>query len=305
MSDPRLPRAASPAPSASTGPSTRTQGDAQASTPEAAAGAGRGGSAAPIVQYAALSDIGSERPHNEDRWQVAPDSGLLVVADGMGGYRAGEVAAELAVQTVCQLVQDLLALGMEPGEALARAIAAANDEIRDFAMANPECLGMGTTVICAIVAERRVHLAHVGDSRAYLLRDARLSRLTRDHSIGQQIVDAGRLSEHEVREFAARGILTRALGVEDAVQADAQTLDWREGDTLLLCSDGLTDPVDDTAIEALLLAQADAGPGAQARALIGGALQAGGADNITAVVARAGLPARMPGTGGASGKRAH
>ncbi len=303
MSAPRSPRAASRAPTPSTEPSARAPSDAGASVPRRPVGSIAG--TAPIVQYAALSDIGAERPHNEDRWQVAPDSGLIVVADGMGGYRAGEVAAELAVQTVCQLVQDLLALGMEPTEALTRAIAAANDEIRDFAMANRECLGMGTTVICAIVAERRVHLAHVGDSRAYLLREARLRRLTRDHSIGQQIVDAGKLSEHEVRELAARGILTRALGVEDSVLADVETLDWCDGDTLVLCSDGLTDPVDDTAIEALLLAQTEAGPAAQARALIGGALQAGGADNVTVVVARAGHSARSPTAGGAARKRAH
>jgi PPM family protein phosphatase len=241
----------------------------------------------PAVHFAALSDVGSARPHNEDRWQVVPEHGLIIVADGMGGYNAGEVAAELAVQTACQLVPDLLVLGLAPGEALVRGISASNDQIREYALGNPDCLGMGTTIVCAIVAAGQLHLAHIGDSRAYLFRDGQLRRLTRDHSIGQEIVESGKLSEAEVRELPARGILTRALGVEENVVCDSLSLDWLPGDTLVLCSDGLTDLVTDPIIEQLLVDAAPEGPGAQVRSLIGGALQAGGADNVTAVVVRA------------------
>lgn len=259
----------------------------------------------PAVHFAALSDVGSARPHNEDRWQVVAEHGLIVVADGMGGYNAGEVAAELAVQTACQLVPDLLVLGLAPSEALLRGIAASNDQIRDYAAANPDCLGMGTTIVCAIVAAGRLHLAHIGDSRAYLFRDGQLRRLTRDHSIGQEIVESGKLSEAEVRELPARGILTRALGVEESVCCDSLSLEWLPGDTLVLCSDGLTDLVTDPVIEQLLLDGAGEGPAAQVRSLIGGALQAGGADNVTVVVVKAADGQRERAPGRAARQRAH
>ncbi len=237
------------------------------------------------IQYAALSTTAASRPHNEDRWQVAAEAGLLAVADGMSGYNAGEVAAELAVQTACQLVPDLIVRGLAPAEALARAIGACNDEIREFASANPECHGMATTLVCALIAGDRLHLAHVGDSRAYLLRDGRLQRLTRDHSIGQQIVEAGRLTEGQVHELPARGILTRAVGLADTIEPELEACSWQADDTLILCSDGLTTALTDPVIEHLLIEAAALGPAGQVRALIGGALQTGVLGNVTALVA--------------------
>lgn len=246
---------------------------------------------APAIEYAALSTSAPSRPHNEDRWQVAAEAGLLAIADGMSGYHAGEVAAELAVQTACQLLPDLMAHGLEPAEALRRAIAVCNDEIREFAATNPDCDGMASTLVCVLIAGEHLHLAHVGDSRAYLLRGGSLLRLTHDHSIGQEILDAGRMTEGQVRELPARGILTRAVGLAESIEPDVTACAWGPEDTLLLCSDGLTSALTDPVIEHLLLEAAGRGPAAQVRALIGGALQTGVLGNVTALVA---VPSQRP-----------
>jgi serine/threonine protein phosphatase PrpC len=264
----------------------------------------------PAIEYAALSTSASARPHNEDRWQVAPDAGLFAIADGLSSYNAGEVAAELAVQTACQLLPDLIAHRLEPSEALRRAFAACNDEIREFAVANPECLGMATTLVCALIAGNRLYLAHVGDSRAYLLRAGRLQRLTRDHSIGQEIVEAGRMTEGQVTELPARGILTRAVGLAESIEPEISACPWGPDDTLLMCSDGITTALTDPVIEHLIIEACGRGPAAQVRALIGGALQTGGLANVTALVATPclqrpkGRPGH-PGRGGSDADRTH
>ena len=238
------------------------------------------------LEHAALSEVGLVRGHNEDRWQVVAEAGLFVVADGMGGYNAGEIAAELAVQTACRLIPGFVAGDGDVPAAMHRAIGACNERIRERAAGDPDCLGMGTTLIACLIEGNRLHVAHIGDSRAYLLRDGLLRRMTRDHSIGQQIADSGALSEAQVRHLPGRGILTRALGVEDRVASDCCTFDWQPSDTLLLCSDGLTDLVADTTIAQALVAFAPAGPAEQAGALVAAALQAGGSDNVTALVVR-------------------
>lgn len=260
----------------------------------------------PLV-HAAVSDAGRVRTHNEDRWQAVTRAGLFVVADGMGGYRAGEIAAELAVQTACQLIPQLLprcALQM-PGQEralhddIARALHAGHDacnaQIREYAADNPDCLGMGTTIVSCLIRGGNLHVAHVGDSRAYLLRDGILQRITRDHSVGQELLDGGRLSAAQVRHLPGRGILTRALGVDAAVASDCTAHEWRAADTLLMCTDGVVDLLDDERIRQLLIAAAADGPCVQAKALLAAALQAGGNDNVTALVVRnapdAGLPA--------------
>jgi protein phosphatase len=242
------------------------------------------------LEFAALSEAGLVRPHNEDRWRADPEDGVFVLADGMGGYNAGEVAADLAVQTACRLIPELAAQ-TEVADAMRHALAACNDRIRDHAAGNRDCLGMGTTIVACLVRDGRLHFAHIGDSRAYLLRDGHLRRLTRDHSIGQQIADSGALTEAQVRHLPGRGILTRALGVEASVSSDCATCDWQAQDTLLLCSDGLTDLVPDERIGQLLEAGACAGPHEQAKALVAAAIAAGGSDNVSVVVVRATGPA--------------
>lgn len=239
-----------------------------------------------VLDWAASSDAGTCRNHNEDSWRVLEEHGLMVLADGMGGYSAGEVASAIAVDGVCAHVSDDPGAGAaaDPCAELRRAISAANAAILAAAARRPECLGMGTTLVAAWVVGRRLHHAHVGDSRAYLLREGVLLRLTSDHSMRQAMVDAGVVGADSTRRAAFRGVLTRALGVESLVQADAGTVELEPGDRLLLCSDGLTDLVDDARIRAVL-----AGPdgcAAQARQLVAHALEAGGHDNVTAIVAR-------------------
>ncbi len=251
------------------------------------------------IQFAGLS--GTVRGRNDDRWRVSGDIGLLLLADGVSGYPGGDVAAELAVETACELVPDLLRHGLSPTEALARAMVACNDEIREFAGNRQDLLGMATTLVCALVRDGQLHLAHVGDSRGYLLRDGRLIRLTRDHCIGQQIVETGRLTEAEVAGLPARGILTRALGLSDQIEPDQACLAWRADDTVLLCSDGLTTALADAVLEHLLLSTAGLGPAGQARALVGGALQTAIPVNVTALVA---TPADRKGPG-ADSDRSH
>jgi serine/threonine protein phosphatase PrpC len=238
-----------------------------------------------VVPWAAITDPGPGRPHNEDRWLTDDPHGVFALADGMGGYNAGEIASEIAVRTVVELVGALHEAGLPTDAALSRAVAAAHAGIVDFAHARPECLGMGTTVVAAVIDGARLTVAHVGDSRAYLMRGGVLRRITADHSVGQQMLDAGRLSDEQVRRLPARGILTRALGVEsEPPQADLNALDWLPGDLLMLCSDGLTDSLDDAALAAVLgrsgLALADG-----VRELLAAALGAGCTDNVTILIA--------------------
>ena len=237
------------------------------------------------VPWATVTDPGPSRPHNEDRWRVDAASGTFALADGMGGYNAGEVASEIATRTVAELVAALRAAGLAPADALVRAVSAAHAGIVEFAHTRPECLGMATTLVVATIADGRLTVAHVGDSRAYLLRDGELRRLTRDHSIGQQMLDAGRMTESQVRRLPARGILTRALGIEtEPPVADVVELDWRAGDLLMLCSDGLSDSLDDGTIARALDAPG-ATLGALASALIVAALARGCTDDSTVLLA--------------------
>ena len=251
--------------------------------------------------HAAVSESGPVRIHNEDRWQSVAQAGLFAVADGMGGYNAGEIAAEIAVQTACRLiplalpsllpreaVEERSPLAPQPGVEYALRLAhdTCNAQIRQYAADNPDCLGMGTTLVSCLIRNGRLHVAHVGDSRAYLLRDGMLQRLTRDHSIGQALLDQGSLTAAQLRHLPGRGILTRALGVEASVASDCTACEWRAADTLLICTDGVADLVDDERIRQLLIAAAAGGPCAQARALVAAALQAGGNDNATALVVR-------------------
>ena len=238
------------------------------------------------VPWALVTDPGPGRPHNEDRWRVDDASGVFVLADGMGGYNAGEVASEIATRTVAERVGALRAAGLPPADAMRRAVCAAHAGIVEFAHTRPECLGMATTLVAASIDGGRLTVAHVGDSRAYLYRDGVLRRLTRDHSIGQQMLDAGRMTASQVRRLPARGILTRALGIEtEPPVADVATLDWRAGDLLLLCSDGLTDSLDDALIAAALEAPGAALP-KLASELIVAALARGCTDDATVLLAR-------------------
>jgi protein phosphatase len=244
-----------------------------------------------IAEQWHASDLGRQRQGNEDNYFVrAP---LFVVADGMGGAQAGEVASEMAVQSFDAGLPD-----GAPAEGLVRVIEDANRRIHERSRSEEERAGMGTTVTAAYVGRDEVTIAHVGDSRAYLLRGGDLIRLTRDHSLVGELVARGKLTEEQAEAHPQRSVITRALGPEPSVQVDVQTYQAREGDVFLLCSDGLTSMVTEPRLKPIF-EQAqnleDAG-----RRLIDAANEAGGRDNITVVLFRLEAVAAAPGSAAAA-----
>lgn len=232
-----------------------------------------------VVELARHTDTGRVRDHNEDR-AYAHDE-LVAVADGMGGAAAGEVAAQLAIRAIRQLT------GPIDTASLRSALESANSAIRRTAASDPSKLGMGTTMTAVAVDNGLAQIVHVGDSRAYLWRDGELRQLTDDHSVVAEMVRRGTLSADEALQHPHRNVITRALGAEPDILVDATTEDLHSGDVLLLCSDGLYTEVDDAGIATVLRAL----PGLDdaAHALVDRANQAGGADNITVVLARIGF----------------
>jgi serine/threonine protein phosphatase PrpC len=213
---------------------------------------------------------------------------VFAVADGLGGHQGGEVASAAAVAPLAALDGRELATPTEAAEALAAAVQEANSAILERAAGDPSLWGMGTTMTAAAVtADGHLQLAHVGDSRAYLLRDGALEQLTTDHTIVAELVRRGRLTPELAAIHPERSILTRAVGLDPRIPVDTpDALDLRPGDQCLLCSDGLTEAVADPTIAELLSANADGD--AACRSLIDAANEAGGPDNITVVLVRVG-----------------
>ena len=247
--------------------------------------------ASALWHYATLTDVGRMRQNNEDSITVHPEQGVLVLADGMGGYNAGEVASAMATARIGEAMSQVLAQGEQADwgpdhidEAIQASVRAANRAIFEAAHTHAPYAGMGTTLVMAVCLNERALVGHVGDSRAYLWRGNTLARITRDHSLLQERIDAGLMSEEEAAESLFRGFVTRALGVEDWVQADVGELRVQTGDILLLCSDGLSDMVPDGRI-ANLLAQSQT-LHAAARALVDEANANGGRDNISLALAQ-------------------
>ena len=232
------------------------------------------------------TDVGRARSGNEDSYFCGRT--VFAVADGLGGHQGGEVASAAAVEPLAALDGREFADPAEAAETLAAAIQEANTAILDRAAGDPALWGMGTTVTAAALAgERHLQLAHVGDSRAYLLRDGSLEQLTTDHTVVGELVRRGRLTPAQAAIHPERSILTRAVGLDPGILVDTPTaLDLQPGDQVLLCSDGLTEAVDDDQIAELLSSTADGH--AACRALIDAANAAGGPDNITVVLLRAG-----------------
>ncbi|MEI7889760.1 MAG: Stp1/IreP family PP2C-type Ser/Thr phosphatase [Actinomycetes bacterium] len=233
-----------------------------------------------VVEHAERSDTGRVRDANEDSFLVR--SPLFVVADGMGGASAGEVASRAAVEEFTRGLPS----GDNSEEQLATVVAQANRRINTEAASDEGRRGMGTTVTAALVGDGTISIAHVGDSRAYLIRGDALAQLTRDHTLVDELVRQGQLTPEEAAEHPQRSIITRALGPEPHVEIDTLTQPVEEGDVLLLCSDGLTGMVDDATL-ASTVAQADSLDTA-ARELISKANAAGGRDNITVLLVRIG-----------------
>ena len=248
------------------------------------------------LDMVAVTDVGIKRDHNEDCVGIDLPSGIAVLADGMGGHNAGEVASSMAVDLIMRLLQDGIKrfpqgqidedTGFSKEALLARDSAVtANNVIIETARAKPECSGMGTTVVVAVFYGDRIAVAHVGDSRMYLLRDEYLSHVTEDHSLIQEQVRRGLLTAEDARNSAIKNLVTRALGVEQDVEADVVEDLARVGDVYMMCSDGLTDVVPDEAIRLTML-EHGTNLKACAHALIDLANDAGGPDNISVILIR-------------------
>jgi serine/threonine protein phosphatase PrpC len=233
-----------------------------------------------VAEQYAGTDTGLQRRANED--SLLARSPLFVVADGMGGAQAGEVASKIAVESF----QAGLPHDARPEEALAAHALAANARIYDLSRRNAEQAGMGTTLTALYVGEQEVAIAHVGDSRAYCVRDGELLRLTDDHSLVDELIREGRLTPEEAEDHPQRSIITRALGPEETVEIDTRSFQARPGDLYLLCSDGLTSMVPESRLAELLRQLTGARLREVGEALIAEANRAGGRDNITVILLR-------------------
>jgi len=248
----------------------------------------------PGIEVASLSDVGCQRENNEDSylyWEPAGDDEfqrkgrLAVIADGMGGHEGGQEASRMAVQTVREVYDQ--ALGDDPQTVLVEAFAAAHARIQDYAEQHPAFQGMGTTCTALVVRGRQLYFAHIGDSRLYLVRDARILRLTRDHSYVGRLVESGIVRAEDAEKHPQRHILTAALGAgrELSVDRAEQSVDLLEGDELLLCTDGLWGVVTEEELETAVTGKT---PAESCAALVQLARQRGGPDNITLQVLRIG-----------------
>lgn len=250
-------------------------------------------------EFHSLSDPGRVRNNNEDAVACEPGLGLALLADGMGGYNAGEIASAMAIATLRTELTGWMAREAQPAplatatQALQHATTQANTAILHAAQNNPHYEGMGTTLVLGLFQATRALIGHIGDSRCYRWRDGQLVALTRDHSLLQEQIDAGLLTPEEAQYAPNRNLVTRALGVEPDVMIELHEHEVRGGDVYLLCSDGLNDMLSDADMAALLAT----GGGATARAarlLLEAANAAGGRDNISLILvgAEGGTPSR-------------
>ena len=232
------------------------------------------------LQVCAKTDIGLSRNNNEDRYFVDEQQGLFIVADGMGGHAAGEVASQIAVETVCQVLHSVDKTN--PQQQLKQAVTEANLAVRQAAKANPSLNGMGTTLSIILLHQQQGYLAHVGDSRIYRLRNQKLQQLSDDHSLVGEQLRQGTITPEQAKSSSLGNILLQAIGLSPQLDIYQNKISLAPADQFLLCSDGLTDMVADTEIEKHL-----SQPGTinlHCEALINAALAAGGKDNITAIL---------------------
>ena len=242
------------------------------------------------------TDTGLVREHNEDTFGTDADIGLVVLADGMGGYKAGEVASGITVRTIMGLIKDAVerenlrqsddATGLSRSGILLRdAIQRANKIIHQTAKSQPDCEGMGTTVVAGLFFDDKLTIAHVGDSRLYRCRDGKLEQVTQDHSLLQELVMRGFYTPEEAQRAAAKNYVTRALGVDQVVDVDIKVLPVQKDDLYLLCSDGLSDMVEDEDIQ-LTINTFGANLETLAKQLILLSNDNGGRDNVSIVLVR-------------------
>jgi serine/threonine protein phosphatase PrpC len=236
------------------------------------------------LRAAARSDVGLCRSANEDAYALAPALGLYLVADGMGGHVAGQVASQMAAKSTVEALQQVHEKGASLTEKLRFCVAWANRRIFDSAEAKPELFGMGTTLVALLAGSGRIGLAHVGDSRAYLVRGGRIRQLTDDHSLVAELVRRRELSPDAALAHPHRHVLTRAIGVRRRIDADLAELTPMAGDVLVLCSDGLTNHVGDAEIASIV--SCDPQLDEACTRLVDLANSRGGEDNITIALIR-------------------
>lgn len=228
------------------------------------------------ISFGSRTDIGYVRDHNEDSLIIIPP--LFAVADGMGGHEAGEIASEITVNTLAELAPSHL-----DAEGLTAAVEAANYNVMKAPRQGIGRDGMGTTLTAAMLEGERLLIAQVGDSRAYLLHKGHLQQITRDHSLMADLIEAGQITPEEARVHPNRSVITRAIGSDIHMRPDIYELNVDAGDRILLCSDGLSSMISNNAIESIMRKQSDAQHCADE--LVTAALENGGADNVTVVVA--------------------
>jgi PPM family protein phosphatase len=246
------------------------------------------------IQIVSITDPGRVRGHNEDCVESRPEMGIVVLADGMGGYNAGEVASGMAtsqiasglsaIWTPAQLRRmDRNAAVQYSQRVLQEQVALANTAIYEAAQKDPHCAGMGTTLVACIFYDNFVTVGHIGDSRLYRMRNDVLEQVTRDHSLLQEQIDSGLISKEDARQSHNKNLVTRALGIDPEVQAEIHTYDVAEGDVYLLCSDGLNDMIEDEEVQMTLIALR-ANLDLTAQQLIQAANDAGGRDNVSVML---------------------
>ena len=258
------------------------------------------------LAVAARTDVGMMRAGNEDNFfaDATTSRGLFIVADGMGGHAAGEVASEMAVQIVAREMTDVREMSDAAAAKLSGALKHANEAIFERTMSEVDKQGMGTTASVLLLLDGKYLIGQVGDSRVYLLRDGTLKQLTKDHSYVQEQVDAGFLTPEQARYHPYSNVITRCVGAGNDIEPDTYTGELRPGDVFLVASDGLTGMVDDRRLQQLLLARA--APQRIVDALISEANGRGGLDNITAIVVQVqGIETALPegGSAAATGAR--
>ena len=249
------------------------------------------------LEIVRLSDVGQRRDHNEDAIASDAEIGLVVLADGMGGYKAGEVASEIAILTIVAELKEAMA-GMEPGQTdaatgmqaeshlVSDAVARANESIYSVSQSQPQCAGMGTTLVVGLFTNNKFLVGHIGDSRMYRLRGGELTQMTEDHSLLQEQINSGLITPEQAKLSNNKNLVTRALGIDPTVELELHEYDVQEGDLYLLCSDGLSDLVEDKDIH-LTLTELSANLELAAHQLVQMANDNGGKDNISVILARA------------------
>jgi protein phosphatase len=256
------------------------------------------------LQTASLTDPGRVRDHNEDCIESRPDNGLYVLADGMGGYNAGEVASGMATSLIADGLQeawsprDAARLGRDQAKAkseqlIREHILRSNSAIFTTSQNNPECAGMGTTLVMGLFYDNFVTVAHIGDSRMYRLRGDRMEQITRDHSLLQEQLDSGLITPEEAKMSQNKNLVTRALGIDPTVEPEIHVHEAQPDDVYLLCSDGLSDMVEDEEIR-LTLITLKSNPSLTVQQLVQAANDNGGRDNISAMLIRVAEPYGVP-----------